>query len=247
LSSLRFKICINICPFLYSPVLKFQQFGFTAVKICGVGSSTLDVNRSVQMFELQYLPSASSEYVSNCAERLPVVGVIVTTLHQGSTNPGDVSVAAPDILSIITAVLSFHTKMCVISHAPGENRQTALRFRDVSTVWPPLYSLFHSSGAQNLGNAYRFLEIVHSVHYYYYYYIYPPCLLLLAKPLFGCYAFVQDVDIWRTPITSSTQILRLSVTLLVTWSMFFQGLSFCSSTSFLLLFFCYCQIVFLLS
>ena len=33
-------------------------------------------------------------------------------------------------------------------------------------------SLFHSSGAQNLGIAYRFLEIVHSLHYYYYYYYY---------------------------------------------------------------------------
>jgi len=113
---------------------------------------------------------------------------------RGAETPGDVSVAAPDILTIITAAFSLHTKMCIISHAPGENRQTAVSFRDDSTLWHPLCSLFHSSGAQNLGNAYRFLEIVHSLHYYYYY-LYPPCFLPLAKPLFGCCAFVQDVDI----------------------------------------------------
>jgi heme A synthase len=40
------------------------------------------------MFELQYLPSVSSEYVPNCAEGFPLVPVIVIALHQGSTNPG---------------------------------------------------------------------------------------------------------------------------------------------------------------
>jgi len=85
--SLRFKICIKISPFLYSPELQFQQFRFTAVKICGVGSCILAVYRSVQMFELQYL-----HYI------------------RGAQNPGDVCMAAPDILSIITAVFPYMQK-----------------------------------------------------------------------------------------------------------------------------------------
>ena len=44
---------------------------------------------------------------------------LLSHYSRGAQTPGDVCVASPNILSIVTAVLSLHTKMCIISYASG--------------------------------------------------------------------------------------------------------------------------------